>query len=431
MKTLLKNCAYILTQDNKKRVLKNSSIMIDGDRVSKIGDIKESADEVIDCAHFLAMPGFINTHTHASMTLFRGMAEDMELKQWLQTKIWPMEKKLNEKYCYYGALIACIEMIKNGITCFADMYFFMDSIAKACKEIGIRAVLGTCIFDFPSPEGKDTIEIGKKFVMKWKKDDLIKVAMMPHAPYTCSEELLLKSKEFAEKERILLHTHLAETREEQVNFEKKFFMREIERLDKIGFLGENLLAAHCNWLTKNEIKILSKNKVKVSHCPISNMKLGMGGVSPVSEMLKEGVIVSLGTDSAASNNSLDIIETMKFCALLHKFYRWNPAAIKSNDVIDFATINGAKALLLDKEIGSIEIGKKADIVLMDIERENFLPILNEQNLINHIVYSANKSNVKHVICDGKLIVRDGRVLTCNEGELLGKFREIAREFHHS
>lgn len=428
MKTLLKNCRYVLTQDNKKRILKNSDILIDGNKISEIGEIKQSVDEVLDCSDFLVIPGLINTHTHASMTLFRGMAEDLELEEWLKNKVWPMESKLDGKSCYYGALLACIEMVKNGITCFADMYFFMDSVARACKEIGIRAVLGSVFFDFKTMESDEPFETAKRFVKKWKNDDLIVPAIMPHAPYTCSEELLIKAKEFAEKEDVLLHTHLAETRKEQVDFEKKFNMREIERLEKIGFLCDRLLAAHCVWLTKNEIKILAKNKVKVSHCPVSNMKLVTGGVSPVPEMVREGVTVSLGTDGAASNNNLDIFETMKFCALMHKFYKWDPTIVKADQILDFATLNGARALLLDKKIGSIEIGKKADLVLIDIRKENFLPIVNEQQIINHLVYSSRGKDVNTVICDGKVILRDGKILSCDEKKIFSEFQEIAKKF---
>ncbi|NIO44329.1 MAG: amidohydrolase family protein [Candidatus Aenigmarchaeota archaeon] len=415
MNILIKNCSFILTQNKKRELIKDKSILIEDNKISAIGDIK-NADEIIDAKGFLVIPSLINTHTHSSMTLFRGIAEDMPLKPWLETKIWPLERKLTGKLCYYGSLIACIEMIRNGITCFNDMYLFMNDVAKVCKQVGIRAFLGSVFFDFPTPEG-NSFEVNKKFVSKWKNEELIKPTFTPHSTYSCSEELLLKSKELADKNNVLLHTHLAETKDEQEKSKEKNNLRQVEYLEKIGLLDKNVIAAHCCWLSEKEISILKNYNVKVSHNPVSNMKLS-SGVAPVPEMIKNNITVSLGTDGAASNNSLDMFETMKVCSLLHKLNKTNPLAIKSQKIFDFSTIEGAKALLIDNEIGSIEIGKKADMVLIDLKKTNFFPLYN--NLIPHLVYSCKGENVDTVICNGKILMKNREILTLDEKEVMKK-----------
>jgi len=421
MSILLKNCSFILTQNEKRELIKNKSILIEGNKISAIGDIK-NADETIDAKGFLVIPGLINTHTHSSMTLFRGLAEDMQLKPWLETKIWPLEKRLNGELCYYGSLIACIEMIRNGITCFNDMYLFMNDVVKACKKTGLRAFLGSVFFDFPTSEG-NSFEVNKKFVKNWKNEELIKPTFTPHSPYSCSEELLLKSKELSDKENVLLHIHLAETKDEQERFKEKNNLREIEYLEKIGFLDKNVIAAHCCWLSDKEISILNKYNVKISHNPVSNMKLS-SGIAPVPEMIKNNITVSLGTDGAASNNSLDMFETMKICSLLHKLNKMSPIAIKSQKIFDFATIDGAKALLIDNEIGSIEIGKKADLVLIDLKKVNLFPL--HDNLISHLIYCCKGENVDTVICNGKILMKNRKLLSFNEKEIIEK-AELTKE----
>ncbi len=302
------------------------------------------------------------------------------------------------------------------------MYLFMNDVARACKETSIRAFLGSVFFDFPTPEG-NSFEVNKKFVSKWKNEELIKPTFTPHSTYSCSEELLLKSKELADKENVLLHTHLAETKDEQEKFKEKNNLRQIEYLEKIGFLDKNVIAVHCCWLSEKEISILNKYNIKVSHNPVSNMKLS-SGVAPVPEMIKNNITVSLGTDGAASNNSLDMFESMKVCSLLHKLNKMSPVAIRSQKIFDFATTDGAKALLIDNETGSIEIGKKADLVLINLKKVNFFPLHN--NLISHIVYSCKGENVDTVICNGKILMRNRKVLTFDEKEVMEK-AELAKE----
>ena len=365
----------------------------------------------------LALPGLINTHTHVSMTLFRGYADDMHLKEWLEEKIWPLEKMLTGDLCYLGALLGCLEMIKSGTTCFLDMYFYPDYVARAAKEVGIRAYVSHALIDLMKrEEGLRQIGLAEEYIRRIRdmKDPKIGMAISPHAPYSCSEETLLKAKEIAEKERLPLHIHLAETRKEQADFENRYKLREVEYLDKIGFLTSRLIAAHSVWLTRKEIRLLAKRRVKVSHCPVSNMKLAEGGTAPIPEMMEDRVTVSLGTDGAASNNSLDIFETMKVCALAHKAHRWDPTIVSAQTVLDMATIGGAEALGLSREIGCISEDMKADIILINLNSPNLRPIHAPSTLVSHMIYSAKGCSVDTVIVDGRLLMHRRRVKTLNE-----------------
>ncbi|MEM3061905.1 MAG: amidohydrolase, partial [Candidatus Bathyarchaeia archaeon] len=352
-------------------------------------------------------------------------ADDMPLREWLKDKIWPTEARLTGDLCYRGALLGCLEMIKTGTTCFLDMYFFMENVAEAVNEAGLRAFLCYAMIDVIDLD--EQLKISRKLssFIKTLGNERIKFVMGPHAPYTCSDETLLKAVEMAENENSLIHTHLAETRSEQVEFENKHGLREIEYLDKIGFLNSRLVAAHCVWLTKNEIKILKEKGVKVSHCPTSNMKLGVGGVAPLPEMLEKGMTVSLGTDGPASNNCLDLFDTMKFCALIHKAQRWDPTIIPAQKVLDLATIEGARALMMDKEIGSVEEGKLADLILIDTKAPNMMPIHGKDTIVSNLVYSAKGFNVNTMIINGKILMQDGKVGTLDENKVYEGAQEAA------
>jgi len=419
---ILKNALFLITMDKNGTIIKDGAVYIEGNKIVNIGKTEEIVkeykdDEVIDCKGKLVMPGLINTHTHAPMVLFRGLGEDMELMEWLETKIWPMEAKLKPKDVYIGALLACIEMIKNGITCFADMYFFMDQVAKACLEVGIRGVLAWAVLDREISTKMDTsIEGCEKFVKRWtNKFDLIIPFVGPHAIYTCSMDTLLKARDIANKYNTYLHIHLSETRKEVYDCWKKYKKRPVEYLKSIEFLGENVLAAHCGWLTKSEVKILAEHNTKVSHCPVSNMKLATGGVMPLPEMQKAGVTIGLGTDGAASNNSLDLFETMKFAALLHKHARWDPTVTKAYDIVKMATIDGAKCLGIEEKIGSLETGKTADIIILDVEKPYWKPCYNP---IFNLVYSCKASDVETVIVNGKIIVKNKKLTTVDEEKIM-------------
>ena len=416
---LLKNASFVLYSKELK-VLKNFSIRITEGKIERIGKLlkKEKGEEVIDCKGKLVMPGLINTHTHASMTLFRGLGEDMELHEWLKKKIWPMESKLNPRDVFKGAMLAIMEMLKTGTTMFADMYFFMDQVAEACKKLGIKGVLSTGVMDFPTPESKNPLKEAERFIKRWKnKHKLITPSIGPHSIYSCGKETLEEVKRIAEENDVLIQIHLSETRREVYEAWKKYKLRPVEYLKSIDFLSERVLAAHSSWLTKQEVKILSEYDVKVSHCPVSNMKLATGGVIPLPEMMKQKVTVSLGTDGAASNNSLNMFETMKFAALLHKHARWDPTITKSKQIVKMATIEGAKALLM-KTTGSLEEGKDADIIILNLNTPNWKPL---HDVFANLVYSTYPSNVETVIVDGKVVVKDFKLTQFDEERILRWF----------
>lgn len=415
MDILIKN-GIIVTMDNQRRILKNFSVAISEGRIVEIGEkIKGEANVVIDASKKIVMPGLINTHTHLAMTLFRGIADDVPLMKWLQEVIWPIESKLEAKHVYAGSLLGCLEMIKSGTTCFNDMYFFLDEVAKSIGESGIRGVISHAMFDF-GDEGKTEAALrhGEENIRKYSAGGRVMAFFGPHAPYTCSEELLIKTKELADKCGTGIHIHVAETKEEVENSKKEKGLPPFEYLEKIGFLGPNVVAAHSTWTSDREIEIIKKRGVKIAHNPTCNMKLA-SGVARVPDFLEKSIVVSLGTDGAASNNSLDMFDDLKICALVHKLHNRNPSLVPAEKVLEFATINGAKALEMEKEIGSIEVGKRADIILVDLEKPHLTPL---SNPVSHLVYSAVGSDVDTVIVDGKIIMQNRQVKTLDEGKVL-------------
>ncbi|MGA3297517.1 MAG: amidohydrolase, partial [Candidatus Bathyarchaeia archaeon] len=360
--------------------------------------------------------------------LFRGYADDMKLQDWLQKKIWPLESKLNGEDCYFGALLGSAEMIRSGTTTFVDMYFHMEDVARAVSKSGLRGFLSYGTIDLFNPvKSSAERQNVQKFhdYVKQLANPRVKFAVGPHAPYTCSEEMLQWAKDFAEKNNSILHIHVAETRREQADSHKQHGLRVVEYLEKIGALSKNMLAAHCVWLTKNEIKLLADAQVKVAHCPVSNMKLASGGVAPLPEMFEAGIPVGLGTDGAASNNSLDMFETMKVCALLHKASRWDPTILAAQKVLDLATIEGATALGADHEIGSIEVGKKADIILLDAKSPNLTPIHGKETIVSNLVYSASSGNVDTTIVDGRILMEGRTIKSLNMNEVYEETEKLA------
>ena len=405
MDLVLKDCDWVVTQDPQRHVLSNASVRIVDGRVDQVGRVNATpSDEVIDCRRKVMIPGLINTHTHLSMTLFRGYADDLELRDWLEKKIWPLEAKLTGEMCYQGALLGCLEMTRTGTTCFVDMYFHMEDVAEAVDEAGLRGILSPGIIDKPDKVGTEHERNATlKFLdfVHQLHNPLISFAVGPHAPYTCGPETLLWARDLAEKEDALVNIHIAETRGEQAQFEKDGNGREAEYLDKIGFLNNRVLAAHSVWLTKTEVNLFGKRGVRVSHSPVSNMKLASGGTAPVPEMWDAGVPVGLGTDGPASNNGLDMFDTMKMTALVHKNSRWDPTIMNAQRVLDMATIDGARCIGRERDLGSIEVGKQADLVLLDLRDPNLIPIHRSDTVISDLVYSANGQNVDTTIVDGK------------------------------
>lgn len=397
------------------------NIVIEGNHIQSVGKEKDRSDTVIDGRKKLALPGLVNTHTHLAMTLLRGFGDDLPLREWLETKVWPNEKRLTGEGAYYGSLLGAVEMVKSGTTCFVDMYFFCKDIARAVEEIGIRGYIGPGIFDFPSPESDNPFKTALTFIEKYRnKSELVTPIMAPHALYTCSEETFYQCLDVSKKYDLIFHTHVSETEREVKEFTEKKGMTPVEFLYENGFLSEKFLAAHCVWLTDREIEMFSEKKVKVSHNPVSNMKIS-AGVMKLPEMLKK-VTVSLGTDGAASNNSLDMMETMKVCALLHKAWTGNPTAVSARTMVEMATVNGARSLGL--KAGVLEKGYLADVVLLDLKEANAVPY---HDYVSNVVYSMQSRNVDTVICNGKVILENGNVTTVDEEDILEKAADFAHE----
>ena len=422
---LIKN-AFILSPNFED---KKQSLLIKDDLIAEISDeIDETnVDKIIDAEGKILLPGLVNTHTHLSMTLFRGLADDLSLDSWLNDHIWPMEANLNGDYCYIGALLGAVELIKSGTTTFSDMYFYMEDVARAVEEAGIRAVLSYGMIDFGDAERREN-EIKENLTLfencNGMADGRIKVFFGPHSPYTASEELLVKVRELADEYGMGIHIHVSETQKEINDVSEEKGLRPFEYLDKIGLLGPDVVAAHSVWLSDEEIEIIKKNDVKVSHNPCSNMKLA-SGIAPVSKLIENGVCVSIGTDGASSNNNLDLIEELKTASLLQKVSTLDPKVLTSDEAIAMGTINGARTLGLEDEIGSIEVGKKADIILIDTNCANMVP--DSSSLSSNVIYSANGSNVDTTICNGKILMENKKLTVLNEQEIYDKAKQAIKE----
>lgn len=418
----------VVTMNAERVIIDDGFIAIKDGRIEAVGKVadlspKYKAKNCIDAARKLVMPGLINTHTHAPMSLFRGIADDLPLMEWLNKYIFPAERKnVTRDFVKWGTYLSCLEMIRSGTTTYVDMYYFEDDVAQATKDSGMRALLGETIIDFPAPDNKDVktaLEYTENYLKKWKGDPLIIAAVAPHAPYTCSPETLTASKALADKYDAPLLIHLSESKSEVQQIKEKYGATSVEHLNKIGFLRERIIAAHSIWLTDEDIKILKEKKVGIAHCPESNMKLA-SGVAPITKLLKMGIPVGLGTDGAASNNNLDMFEEMDTAAKLHKLYNNDPTALKAEEVVAMATIGGAKAIGLDKEIGSLEAGKKADLIILTLNRPSGIPLY---NIYSHLVYAMKGSEVETSIINGKVVMKEGVLLTINEKAVYAKAYE--------
>lgn len=411
MSILLKN----IILDGKKK-----NIFINGNKIEKIDDnLNLKADEEIDAKEEKAvLPGFVNGHTHAAMSLLRGYGDDLSLKEWLENRIWPLEAKLIPDDIYWGTKLACLEMIKSGTLAFNDMYFFPELAMKAAEEMGLRALIGLIVFDF-SEAGKPENIKKTYYHLKPKQSDLVKLSITPHAIYTVSKENLIWSKNFARKENLILHTHLSETQKEVDDCLKQYNLRPAEYLDQINFLGENVILAHSVWLSEKEIEIIAKNNSSVVNNPCSNLKLVSGEIFPYKSFKEKNINVCLGTDSAASNNNLDMIEEMKFSSLLQKHKEKDPTIMPVNEILEIATKNGSKALRIDS--GEIKEGKLADLILVDLSKIYFIPGL---NFISDLIYASHGDCISDAICNGKIIMRD-RIIE-GEKEIIKESKERIR-----
>ncbi len=421
---LLKN-GLIVTQDRDRRIFRGD-VLIDGDRIERIGkEINEKADQAIDCTGDIIAPGMINTHGHVSMAIMRSSADDLHLHDFLD-RTFAMDAKRTREDVYWGSMLGILEMIRSGTTSFVDLYYWEDEVAKAVKDTGIRGFLAWATLDeeFTTQKG-NPLSNAEKFIKAHSGMDRIYPMVGIQGVYVASKETWLDAKEIALAHGTMTHFHLSETRKEVYEHQAKTGKRPAEWLDDIGFFGDESLAAHGVWLTVNEIRRLAKNGVKVSHNPTSNMKLATGGYAPLPEMFREGVTVSLGTDGCATNNNLDMMEEMKFAAIMHKAHRWDATVVPAQRALDMATIDGAKALRMEKEIGSIEEGKKADIIILDGRVPEAIPIT-EETVVPNMVYSMRGDAVKHSIIEGNVVMRDRKVVFDGE-TILKRSQELGAQ----
>jgi 5-methylthioadenosine/S-adenosylhomocysteine deaminase len=426
---LLISGATIVTMDGERRIIENGEIAVLGDSIVGVGPAPlfpkgVIAKQQIDARGKLALPGFINGHTHVPMTLFRGLHDDVTLDDWLRKYIFPAEaKNVTEEFVRWGTRLAAAEQIRSGVTTFADMYYFEDAVAEETKAAGMRGVLGETFIDFPAPDNKTEAEMlayTEKFLKRWQGDPLIHAAPAPHSIYTCSKKTLLDAAALARKYQALILIHVAEMKKELDDSRQQNGTTPVQYLDKIGVLGPDVVAAHCIFVDEADRKILADRKVGCVHNPSSNMMLA-SGVSPVSEMRAAGVAVGLGTDGpAGSNNDLDLMEEIDLAAKLAKISKMNPLALNAKAVVEMATIDGARALHMEKEIGSIEHGKKADLILIGLDAPNAVPAY---DVYAQIAYALKASDVETVTIGGRIVMRDRKLLTVDERAAVAKARE--------
>jgi len=418
---------YVLPMNEDLTVIKDGAVAVQGSRILKVGSSQEISNQYtprvrINGKHKVVFPGLINTHTHAAMVFFRGIADDLPLKEWLEKHIWPLENKwLSPDFISDAVGLACLEMLKGGVTTYNDMYFYEDAAGAATKKIGMRAVLGAGILDFPTKSARTSQECfanAESFIKSWRGDNLITPCIAPHSLYTCGTETLKKARRIADKYDIPIQVHLSETKWEVEKIRKKHGTMPVDYLDSLGFLDERVLAVHCVWLAGHEIDIFAKRRVGVSHCIESNLKLS-AGIAPVVSMLKAGVKVTFGTDGAASNNDLNVLSEMSTAAKIHKAISEDPTALDARTALLMATRWGAEVSGLGNITGSIEEGKAADLVMADLNKPHLMPLY---NIYSHIVYSMRPSDVEMVMVDGKVVVNDGKLITADESEILQKTR---------
>jgi 5-methylthioadenosine/S-adenosylhomocysteine deaminase len=409
----------IVTMDSARQVIEDGGIAVRAGRIVAIGshaqiESQYTSRQRVNAAGKLITPGLINGHTHIPMVLFRGLADDLDLQEWLTKYIFPAEaKNVTEDFVRVGTRLGLAEMIRGGTTTYCDMYYFEDAIAEETSKAGVRGVLGETVIDFPVADNKTNAEAMayvEKFVSRWKGNDLIVPAIAPHAPYTVSEDHLKAARAFSDRTGAAIVTHVSETKRELDDSIKAKGASPVAYLERIGFLSERVIAAHMVWPQGSDIEILKKRRVGVVHNPQSNMKLA-SGVAPVPKMMEEGVLLGLGTDGAASNNDLNMWEEMDTVAKLHKVFSGDPKVISAQQAFELATIRGAQALNLEKEIGSLEVGKRADLLLIERDSLNQIPLY---NIYSDLVYATKASDVEGVIINGRVVMQNRRLLTLDE-----------------
>jgi 5-methylthioadenosine/S-adenosylhomocysteine deaminase len=427
----------VVSMDAERRVLDDGAVAVSGDTIVAVATRSEIlaryiAVRQIDASGKLVLPGFINGHTHVPMALFRGLKDDVTLDVWLKDYIFPAEaKNVTEDFVRWGTRLAAAEMIRGGTTTFADMYYFEDAIAEETKAAGMRGILGETWIDFPAPDNKTreaTAAYTEKFLQRWKGDPLIQAAPAPHSIYLCSEKTLRDAQAMARKYHAPILIHVAESKKEHDDSVTKNGATSVQYMNRIGLLGPEIIAAHCIFVDEADRKLLAENGVGCVHNPSSNMMLA-GGVAPVIEERAAGIAVGLGTDGpAGSNNDLDLMEEMDLAAKLQKITKVDPRALGAKAVVEMATIEGAKAVHLEKEIGSLEAGKKADIILIGLDTPNAVPMY---DVYSQLAYALKASEVETVIIGGRVVMRDRKLQTIKEEEVLAKAREYGKKIEAS
>jgi 5-methylthioadenosine/S-adenosylhomocysteine deaminase len=422
----------IVTVNTSFEIIPNGLLCIKSGKLQRVEAFSDNpslpaAKETINAAGGIIMPGLVNTHTHLPMTLFRGLADDLPLDVWLNQNIFPAESDhINPDNVRWGTLLACVEMLLSGTTTCCDGYFFEDQVAAAVQTSGMRAILAQGVIDFPAPgvpNPEENIEIPKRYAAKWQNvSSLITPSIFCHSAYTCSATTLKKVKSLCVENGLLLQIHAAETRKECQQIQKEHQATPIRYLDQLGILDENTLLVHCVWVNNQDIEIIAARKAGISHNAESNAKLA-SGIAPTPKFLKSGISVGLGTDGCASNNNLDLFHEMDMVAKLHKAEKFDPTTMDAKTVVRMATITGARAIGLDRQVGSLEVGKQADLIVLDTRAPHLVPIYHPES---HIVYAAKSSDVRDVIVDGRVLVRNRQILHLDVAEIMTRVRKIAR-----
>ena len=435
MSILIQNIDTIVTMDDKRRILNDSSIAIEDDRIVELGPTKKlkrnysNADKVIDAKGMIAFPGLINSHAHLSQTILRGLADDQPLREWLKP-IFLFRKDASREEIILSTVLGCLEMIKNGITTVATLQAskYIDDATRKIQEAGLRSVIARISTDYkevettPVESVEQSARENEAFIRRWhySASGRIRVMLGPLGLPASSVELFERMKELTEKYKVGIHTHAGENKKTFSELNKQYGKGAIGVLNDLGILGPNVILAHCILISDNDIKLLSKTKTNVVHCPCSNMKLATG-IAPVPKMIESGINVALGTDGAPSNNRLDMITEMKHAALLHKVAMLSPDVIPATRVLEMATVNGAKALGLEEEVGSLKKGKKADLILVGFRKLHLLP---NWNPISHLVYSATGCDVETVVCNGQVLMENRKLMTLDEESFLGEAQKL-------
>lgn len=421
--------AFIVTVNQSDDILYDATLCVQNGVIVAIGSYEEykdiSADTIIDAQGNVVMPGLINTHTHVGMSIFRGMADDLPLQTWLNDYIFPTEAQFcTRENVAIGTQLSILEMIQGGTTCFADMYYFEDTVAEICNTMGIRAVLAQAIVDFPAPDFENphaTLESLDTTISLYKNNSRISVIPGPHSPYTCSLKILQQARTLANKHNVPLHIHVSETQHEYTQNLEKYSQTPIEYLAQHNIFSGKTIAAHCVYMSEHDREILSQHAVGVVNNPQSNLKL-ISGIAPVPLMKEADIPVALGTDSAVSNNSLDMFQEMKTAALIHKLNNANPTVLPAKEIVRMATIDGANVLGIDDKVGSIEIGKQADIIIININQPHLVPLY---SIYSHIVYAMNRHDVDTVFVDGVCLYQNKQFTLADPLEIMINAQTIA------